>query len=368
MRLVEAAEATFARHETFHPRYGWFRKAYTAAAEDPFVFRRPDAPVLLGVGKNMVRAIRFWGLAAKLITEDPAATNRRAPGLIPTRLGHGIFGECGWDRYMEDPGTLWLLHWLLLAPPSRLPVWWLAFNEFGAVEFTEQELEAAVAAQLEASTWGAPHRSSVRKDVTALLRTYAPAEQTNRRSIDDILDCPLRDLGLIGRSTATDRLRFTLGAKPSLPAAVAAYAVCDWIARGRAGGNTVTLSRLAREPGSVGRAFMLDESELLGILEGVVATTDGLALVSPTGTVQLSWSLPPGVVAVRLLDDYFGTEAADVAGLRAGYEGDRPIGDDLLEVLGLGRDPDDVLRRLHNRDIESDGAAVDADVPAAMAR
>ena len=29
MRLVEAAKPTFARHETFHPRYCWFRKAYS---------------------------------------------------------------------------------------------------------------------------------------------------------------------------------------------------------------------------------------------------------------------------------------------------------------------------------------------------
>ena len=28
MRLVDAALPMFARHETFHPRYGWFRKAY----------------------------------------------------------------------------------------------------------------------------------------------------------------------------------------------------------------------------------------------------------------------------------------------------------------------------------------------------
>lgn len=356
MRLTAAAEPTFARHETFHPRYGWFRKAYAAAAEDPFVFGRPDATVVLGVGKNMVRAIRFWGLAAKLIVEDPAA-KRRSPSLVPTRLGHALFGELGWDRYMEDPGTLWLLHWLLLAPPSRLPVWWLAFNEFGAVEFTESELESAVAAQLAASTWGSPHRSSVHKDVTALLRTYAPPERSNRRSIDDILDCPLRDLNLIGRSAATDRFRFTLGTKPSLPPAIAAYAALDWVVRSGSGGNTITLSRLAHEPGAVGRVFRLDESELLAVLEGAIEDCDGLALASPTGAQQLTWSMPPGIIAVRLLDTYFGMEASDAGGLRAGHDGDRPISDDLLEELGLGRDPDDRLRRLHRREVDVAGRA-----------
>ena len=57
-RLEDAAVQAFARHETFHPRYGWFRKGLAAAAHRPAVFAREDAPVELGVGKNMVRAIR----------------------------------------------------------------------------------------------------------------------------------------------------------------------------------------------------------------------------------------------------------------------------------------------------------------------
>ncbi len=120
------AERSFARHETFHPRYGWFRKTYAHVADDGGIFSREDAPVQIGVGKNMVRSIRFWGLAAKLITEDPQHSGRRETSYVPTRRGHGMFGEGRWDPYMEDPGTLWLLHWLRLAPKSQLPVWWLA--------------------------------------------------------------------------------------------------------------------------------------------------------------------------------------------------------------------------------------------------
>ena len=174
MRLADAAERTFARHETFHPRYGWFRKAYAFVAQDSGVFSRVDAPVHIGVGKNMVQAIRFWGLAAKLIEKASRSTDRRASDLVPTSLGRRLFGDSGWDRYMEDPGTLWLLHWLLLAPCSLLPVWWLAFNEFDAVEFTDDDLEASVQMQV-AAHWVPPHPSSIRKDVSALLRTYAPA-------------------------------------------------------------------------------------------------------------------------------------------------------------------------------------------------
>ena len=312
MRVVEAAKPTFARHETFHPRYGWFRKAYTFVAADAHVFSREDAPIRVGVGKNMVRAIRFWGLAAKLLEVDRGSSNRRTPGLVPTRWGHALFGESGWDRYMEDPGTLWLLHWLLLAPPSLLPVWWLAFNEFHAVEFADDDLYGAVTTQLEAvAEWNAPHPSSVRKDVSALLRTYAPAEQSRRSGIEDVLDCPLRELNLIGRSVATNRYRFTLGAKPTLPAAVLAYAALDYIARIDVRGNTVTFGRLAHEPGGPGKVFKLTEGELLAVLEPLAEETDAVALTASTGAIQLSWSGDPSAIATAILDRYYGCSLSD---------------------------------------------------------
>ena len=306
MRLADAAERTFARHETFHPRYGWFRKAYAFVAQDSGIFSQVDAPVQIGVGKNMVQAIRFWGLAAKLIERAARSGDRRASDLVPTSLGHRLFGDSGWDRYMEDPGTLWLLHWLLLAPRSLLPVWWLAFNEFDAVEFTDDDLEAAIALQLQiAADWATPHPSSIRKDVSALLRTYAPAEQSGRTGIDDILDCPLRELNLIGRSAATNRYRFTTGAKPTLPSAILAYAALDYLACADIGGNTATISRLAHEPGAPGRVFKLTEGELLAALEPAIDDSDALVLVPTLGAPQISWSGEPDRVKNEILNRYY---------------------------------------------------------------
>ena len=309
MRLADAAVPVFARHETFHPRYGWFRKSYEVASENSDAFTDPNATVELGVGKNMVKAIRFWGTAAKLIEDDQASPNRRASGMIPTPFGRMLFdSETGWDPYMEDPGTLWLLHWRLLSPPCRVPVWWIAFNEFHAVEFDADELELASLSGVDAvAEWSRPHPSTVRKDVTALVRTYAPTERSSRTSIDDILDCPLRELGLITRSQATGRYRFTLGTKPTLPSAVVAHAVLDYISSIDPGANTALLSRLAGEPGSPGRAFRLSEAELAdALLPAVEFLSDGgLSLASPAGTAQLAWDRDPSELALTMLDRYF---------------------------------------------------------------
>ena len=318
MRPLDAAKPMFARHETFHPRYGWFRKAYRFAAADPHVFVQEDAPVRIGVGKNMVRAIRFWGLAAKLIEEKERTSSRQASAFIPTALGDALFGESGWDRYMEDPGTLWLLHWLLLAPPSLLPVWWIAFNDFPAVEFDEDDLVGAVEAQIKAiAEWNAPHPSSLKKDVGAMLRTYAPAERTGRSSIDDILDCPLRELNLIGRSVGRDRYRFSLGAKPSLPPAILAYAALDYSARTSTAANTVTLDRLVHEAGAPGKVFKLTEGEFLAAIEPLARDTEEIALTASTGALQLSWSGRPSDIATGILDRYYGCFVSDTPADRA---------------------------------------------------
>ena len=306
MRLVDATEPIFARHETFHPRYGWFRKAYASVGRDPRVFAREDAPVQLGVGKNMARAIRFWGTAAKLIEVSPGSRSSRSANMRQTFLGHKLFGESGWDPYMEEPATLWLLHWLLLAPPCHLPVWWLAFNEFHAVEFEHDVLEQVILTQLRvAAGWRTPHRSSIRKDVRALLRTYTPADRSARTVIDDIFNCPLRELRLIGRSEATDRYRFATGAKPSLPAAVVTFAALDYVARTSPGTSTVTLSHLAQESGGPGKAFRLTESDLREALGSVAAESDGIELAAVAGVSQLNWSGDPGAAAVALLNVYY---------------------------------------------------------------
>ncbi len=261
----------------------------------------------------MVKAIRFWGTAAKLIAAKPVekATSggRRAPELQPTPLGRRLFDNDGWDPYMEDPGTLWLLHWLLLAPPSQLPVWWLAFNDFPAIEFAADDLQAFVTLRIESSvTWSAPSPSSIKKDVTAFFRTYAPAERSARTKIDDILDCPLRELNLVGRSGVTGRYRFALGHKPTLPPALLAYAALDYVARAEIGGGSITIGRLVHDPGSPGKAFKISEAEYAAALEPAVANIEELAVVTTTGATQLSWTAEPSAIATEILNGHYGAQ------------------------------------------------------------
>src|SRR4051794_34698416 len=111
MRLESACKPVFARHETFHPRYGWVKKAFDAGSENPHLFNEDMAVVRLGVGKNMVKSIRHWGHVFRVLTQTKEPGSR-LPVSSPTKLGRTLFSDNGWDPYCELPGTLWLLHWL----------------------------------------------------------------------------------------------------------------------------------------------------------------------------------------------------------------------------------------------------------------
>ncbi|UEA60908.1 DUF4007 family protein [Gordonia otitidis] len=90
MTLEQAAQPLFANHQTFHPRFGWIKKGYDAAEHDYNAFSEVDAPVKLGVGKNMVEAIRFWATATRVVMRLPDPERPRQSIYVPTRLGQAL--------------------------------------------------------------------------------------------------------------------------------------------------------------------------------------------------------------------------------------------------------------------------------------
>lgn len=139
MSILSDVLPFFSRHETFHPRFGWLKKGFDKAKNDSEIFRKKEAPVILGVGKNMVRAIRYWCNAFKILVEV-ARSKKRIRYCVPTEFGKKLLSDQGWDPYLEDPASLWLLHWNLLKPPCYAASWYFAFNEFRQREFTADSL------------------------------------------------------------------------------------------------------------------------------------------------------------------------------------------------------------------------------------
>lgn len=302
MSLEQFAQPVFAGHQTFHPRFGWIKKGFDACTDDPEVFNAADAPLRLGVGKNMVEAIRFWCLAARVTERAPSPLRARTTVSVPTGLGEALLGKNGLDPYFEDPSTLWILHWQAVSEGSLLPIWWSTFNDLSALEFAESDLQRFCEEEIGSTTWAQPKSSSIKKDVDCLLRMYSNRELAGRQTIDDLLDSPFRELGLIVPSpTSAHTYRFVRGAKPTLSSATIAYACLDYMARSEGTARSVSLSRLTADPGSPGRLLKLTEDVILDALEVETAQHDAIQLASPGGASQLVVDTDPADMAQAVM-------------------------------------------------------------------
>lgn len=119
----DGKKVAFGRHETFALRYGWITKGVQTLMGGSPVFEAEDATVQLGVGKNMVSSIRYWLQAAQIAYKTP-------DGWELTEVGDRIFGDDGYDPYLEDEATIWLLHWLIASNPEQATAWFWFFNYF----------------------------------------------------------------------------------------------------------------------------------------------------------------------------------------------------------------------------------------------
>jgi len=296
------AKPLFAGHQTFHPRFGWIKKAFDCANRDPLTFNREDATVVLGVGKNMVEAIRFWGNAFKVITSVPNLDSKRSTRTVPTNIGKAIFDREGLDAFAENPATLWLLHWFANSKPSLLPIWRCFINEFQAIEFTTKELEVFCEEQISGTPWKKPVKASISKDIDCIIRMYSSRDARGRQTIDDLIDSPFRQLSLISASPAgQDSYRFVLGEKPFLSDLLIAYCCIDFVSTNDPNSKTVTTTRLASDGGSPGRLLKISESKILEALESTCEKVSSISVASPAGASQLLLNKSPQVVAEEIL-------------------------------------------------------------------
>ncbi len=279
----EATATSFSGHESFTLRYGWLKKCVDAVAARPDALSRDDAMVALGVGKNMVKAIRHWGLTARVVApaDDPAAARRGALRVTP--IGAALFGDEGADPYLEDPRTPWLLHWLIATNPERATTWRWAFGELDRRAFTRDELLRDL---LASGRVGRATENTLGRDVDVFVRSYAAGRSERGVALEDTLDGPLLELRLLREDPVERRYEFVRGAKPTLDELAFGYAVLGHWARVAPDRDTLSLEGLARDPSAPGRVFQLDDASLHARLEACSTWSRGALLYDETAGLR----------------------------------------------------------------------------------
>jgi len=291
------------RHETFTPRYGWLKKGYDRCEINTHVFNDDNAIEQLGVGKNMVRSMRFWCLLFRLL-EDTGE-----PGCLhPTEFGKRLLNkEIGWDPYLEDPASLWLLHWQIFIPPFSAVSWLIAFGDIGLSTFDLRELCAAIISKAkEIDRLRSIAESSYEKDASCILRMYCSDENDNNE-----IRNPFSELGLIvpARDVDGHRYRFAANNKRNLPDLIFLAAVFSYAEQWFSEQSSLSLHQITYGTHSPGIAFKLSETECGSRIERTYRILNGVDFVDNNGLRQLQFSRPAKDIYKECLEKYYGARS-----------------------------------------------------------
>jgi hypothetical protein len=301
-----SVQVSFSGHETFVLRYSWLKKAYDSVVRDPTLFGREDAIVELGVGKNMVRSIRHWALACRVLQEEPKSRGLR---LSPAPFGTFLFGPDGKDPYLEDINSLWLIHWHLCTNENRATTWDWAFSILRTTEFTAESLFVSLQGELARRRLKAPTSNTLRRDIDVFIRTYLPSRVAKKNVLEDSLDSPLAELGILV-SEGSDAFTFVRGPHRSLDDGVFAAAVIDFWTREAPRRETLSFNELAYSPNSPGCVFKLDEDSLLQRLENLERVSLGCLLFADTAGLKQIYRKSP-IRSTDLLENYYAAGMRD---------------------------------------------------------
>lgn len=284
----------FTGHETFPFRHGWLHKGVMAVKYNSKVFSSDDAIVVLGVGKNMVRAIRHWCLALGLIKQD---VDRGVYKI--TDLAELLFYANGADPYLEDIGTVWWLHWILARNVERCTTWYYVFNHLNRLEFTKSTLKKELGGLVKESGGRIPSVRTLDSDIECFLRTYTTP---HRMVSEESLECPLVELGVL--SEYGNMFRLNRSDKPTIPDHIFLAALVDFYVSTKTTAKTLSVERIFHADGSPGRIFLLDDNSCINRLQRLSNLSNGNVVYDSTaGLRQVLFNEVPSVEVV--LQSYY---------------------------------------------------------------
>ena len=184
--MAEKINAKIKGHEKFVLRDGWLTKGLMAVNQNPKIFSGDRGADVLGVGTNMVKAIRYYMQAFDLINENPQK------GALLTAEARLIAEG---DPYIEDYFTLCLLHLKIARNKEKATVWYLVFNQKELTEFKKEELLEYLKQELFVMTGKEFPEGSIKDDIDVLLNMYGKYDVSS--DPEDKLHCPLANLGLV---------------------------------------------------------------------------------------------------------------------------------------------------------------------------
>lgn len=293
----------FTGHETFVVRTFWPKKGYDFIRREGN-FNGDDAVVGLGVGKNMVSSINFWMKALGLYNDQDK---------LLTDFANLVFADDGYDPFLEDIGTIWLLHYYLVKS-NYASIYNLIFNELRKERavFNKNQLKAFIKRKYAEHDDRSINLNTIDKDISVFTRLYGKVDYQNvSKDFEEEINSLMIELELIS-STIEDEIREGTNKREkvewyhlhgenrnTLPAPILLYTILDNFFDAQ----NIAVKRLEIEPNSPGLVFLLSKDGLYKKLKEIEKLYPGVLLSETAGNLVLV--MPEGLNKEKILEDYY---------------------------------------------------------------
>ena len=288
---TEITKYTFSGHDSFQCRQLWLKKGYDYVQEGKN-FNDEDAVVQLGVGKNMVSSIRFWLKAFNIIDSKD----------IPTEFGKRLFdNENGYDPFLEDEASLWLLHYQLVKN-GFASIYSIIFNEFRKEKlfFNKETFVNYVKRIGESNPDLNFNENTVAKDFIVFANLYKNDPES--KDIEDSFSGILSEIELLKATGKGKEEKFYIEnvERDNLPEAVVLFTILD----NSNYGNSISLNSLEFDLNSPGSIFALNRSGLMNKISDIVDEFKDITFTDQAGIKELQFKKKSD--SYKILDTYYG--------------------------------------------------------------
>jgi hypothetical protein len=282
---------TFSGHDSFQCRQLWLKKGFDYVQEGKN-FNDEDAVVKLGVGKNMVSSIRFWLKSFNIIDNKD----------IPTEFGKRLFDdENGYDPFLEDEASLWLLHYQLIKS-GFASIYSIIFNEFRKEKlfFNKETFVNYVKRIGESNADFNFNENTIAKDFVVFSSLYKSDPES--KDVEDSFSGILSEIELLKTTGKGKDEQFSIenSERDNLPESIVLFAILD----NPNYGNSISLNSLEFDINSPGSIFALNRSGLINKIYDIVDGFKDITFTDQAGIKELQFKNK--AEAYTILDQYYG--------------------------------------------------------------
>ncbi|GAB4093518.1 DUF4007 family protein [Flaviaesturariibacter terrae] len=288
----------FSGHDSFICKHFWLKKGYDFVQSNGN-FNDENSVVKLGVGKNMVTSINYWLKSFGILEENSGGLSKLGKLLMDDNKGY--------DPYLENLGTIWLLHYYLIKT-GKASIYHLFFNEFrkSKFEFTKEQLANFIKRKLEGSDQNTFNANTANSDISVFIRNYLkPNYKASKIDIEDDFSNLMIDLDLMEPyqsenidGKAVEWYRVESKQRMDLPSQIVLFNILDTASMPPSGELSISFRELQTGENLPGSIFALTEEGLFQKIEQIINDNPGKAIFTETAgvrTLQISnldkWSV-----------------------------------------------------------------------------